>query len=118
MVRAAATAVPVVLARAAAEAATAPPARATAAKVVAARAKVVAKVATAATVVRAVNRCTQYDMNSRIQIIIWATLGALLVLGGVVFIGTQYAIPNLVGRQGQQNATTTDASLAFVRRQY
>ena len=57
-------------------------------------------------------------MNSRIQIIIWATLGALLVLGGVVFIGTQYAIPNLVGRQGQQNATTTDASLAFVRSQY
>ena len=57
-------------------------------------------------------------MNSRIQITIWFTIGALLLLGGAVFIGTQYIIPNLVDRQGGENATTTDASLVFLRSQY
>ena len=57
-------------------------------------------------------------MNSRIQITVWITIGALLLLGGIVFVGTQYVIPNLVDRQGGENATTTDASLVFLRSQY
>ena len=57
-------------------------------------------------------------MNSRIQIAIGVTLGVLLILGGAVFVGTQYIIPNLVDRQGGENATTTDASLVFLRSQY
>ena len=58
------------------------------------------------------------NMNSRIQITIWVTVGALLLLGGAVFIGARYIIPNLVNQQGEQSATTTDASLVFVQEQY
>ena len=57
-------------------------------------------------------------MNSPVQISIWVILGTLLVLGGAVFVGTQYVIPNLADRQGEQGATSTNASLAFLRSQY
>ena len=56
-------------------------------------------------------------MNSRNQITVWVTLAALLVLGGAVFVGTQYVIPNLVGRQGGENATTSTETV-FLKSQY
>ena len=56
-------------------------------------------------------------MNSRTQITVWVALAALLVLGGVVFVGTQYVIPNLTGRQGGEN-TTTSPEAVFLQSQY